>query len=40
MSWDLDEAVIEAEVVSQAVLPPGCVGLVVGEPLHDELVNF
>ena len=37
---DLDEAVVEAQVVSQRVLPPGGVGLVVWEPLHDELVNF
>ena len=37
---DLDEAVVEAQVVSQGVLPSGGVGLVVWEPLHDKLVNF
>ena len=37
---DLDEAIVEAQVVSQGVLPSGGVGLVVGEPFHDKLVNF
>ena len=36
----LDEAVVEAEVVSQGVLPTLCVVPVVGEPLHDELVDL
>ena len=36
----LDEAVVEAEVVSQRVLPALCVVPVVGEPLHDELVDL
>ena len=37
---DLDEAVVEAEVVPQAVLPPLGVLSVVGEVVHDELVNI
>ena len=36
----LDEAVVEAEVVSQRVLPTLRVVPVVGEPLHDELVDL
>jgi len=36
----LDEAVVEAEVVPQGVLPAGGVVLVVGEVVHDELVYF
>ena len=40
MTWNLDETIIETEVVSQGVLPAGRVGFVVGEPLHDELVNL
>lgn len=38
-SRDLDEAVVEAQVVSQAVLPSLGVLPVVGESLHDELVD-
>ena len=37
---DLDEAVVEAEVVSQGVLPSLSVLPVVGKVVHDELVNF
>ena len=37
---DLDEAVVEGEVVAQRVLPPLRVLPVVGEPVHDELVNL
>ena len=40
MPGHLDEAVVEAEVVSEGVLPPLGVVPVVGEPLHDELVNL
>ena len=40
MSGDLDEAVVEAEVVSQGVLPSLSVLPVVGKVVHDELVNF
>ena len=36
---DLDEAVVEAEIVSQGVLPPLRVLAVVGEVVHDELVD-
>ena len=36
---DLDEAVVEGEVVSEAVLPTLRVLAVVGEALHDELVD-
>ena len=36
---DLDEAVVEAEVVSQRVLPALGVLSVVGEVVHDELIN-
>ena len=37
---DLDEAVIEAEVVSETVLPPLSVLAVIWKVVHDELVNF
>ena len=37
---DLDEAVVEAEVVPQGVLPSLGVLLVVGEVLHDEAVDL
>jgi len=36
---DLDEAVIEGEVVSDAVLPGGKPLSVVGKPVHDELTD-
>ena len=36
---DLDEAVVEAEVVAEGVLPALRVLLVVGEVLHDEVVD-
>ena len=39
VAGDLDEAVVEAEVVAKGVLPAGRVGFVVGEPVHDELVD-
>lgn len=35
----LDEAAVERQVVSDGVLPGSLVGAVVGEPLHDELVD-
>ncbi len=37
---DLDEAVVEAEVVPQRVLPPLRVAPVVGEVVHDEPVDL
>lgn len=37
--WDLNEAVVEGEVVAQRVLPALRVLAVVGEALHDELVD-
>ena len=37
---NLDEAVIEAEIVSERVLPPLRVLPVVGERVHDELVDL
>ena len=37
---NLDEAVIEAEIVSEGVLPPLRVLPVIRKPLHDELVNL
>ena len=36
---DLDEAVVEGEVVTKRVLPPLGVLAVVGEVVHDELVD-
>ena len=39
-SRDLDEAVVETEVVSQGVLPALSVLPVVGEVVHDELVDL
>ena len=36
---DLDEAVVEAEVVSQRILPSLGVLSVVGEVVHDEFIN-
>ena len=39
-SWNLYEAVIKAEVVSEGVLPARGVTLVVGEVIHDELVDL
>ena len=38
-SRDLDEAVVEAEVVSQRILPSLGVLSVVWEVVHDELIN-
>ena len=40
MPGNLDEAVVEAEIVSEGVLPTGGVVLVVGKVVHDELVDF
>ena len=39
-SWDLDEAVVEAEVVPERVLPALGVLPVVREVVHDELVDL
>ena len=39
-SRDLDEAVVETEVVTKGVLPALSVLPVVGEVVHDELVNI
>ena len=39
-SRDLDEAVVETEVVSKGVLPTLSVFPVVGEVVHDELVDL
>lgn len=39
MALHLDEAAVERQVVSDGVLPGSLVGAVVGEPLHDELVD-
>lgn len=36
---DFDEAIIKAEVVSQRILPSLCVLAIVGEVIHDELVD-
>ena len=37
---NLDEAVIEAKIVSEGVLPPLCVLPVIWKPLHDKLVDL
>ena len=39
MPGNLDEAFVEAEVVADRVLPTLLGGFVVGEVLHDELVD-
>ena len=35
-----DEAIIEAEIMSDAILPALFVVSVIGEPVHDELVDL
>lgn len=40
LPWHLDEAIVEAEVVSDGVLPGGELGLVVREPGHDEVTDL
>ena len=37
---DLDEAIIEAEIVTERVLPSLSVLAIVRKVVHDELVNF
>jgi hypothetical protein len=39
VTWHLDEALVQTEVVPDGVLPPLLVLAVVREPLHDELVD-
>lgn len=40
LPWHLDEAVVEAEVVSDGVLPGGELGLVVRESGHNKVTDF
>lgn len=40
LSWHLDEAVIEAQVVTNRVLPRGPALAVVGKLLNDVIANF
>ena len=40
LTWDLHEAVVQAEVVTNGVLPPGTVLTVVRELLNDVIINL